>query len=644
MTGPRHRADTRAPAPAACFNLVTGVMGLVIATLIAHSALADEDIIRSHGYSYFGELSYPPDYKHLNYVNPEAPRGGEISIAVSGTFDSMNPYSRKGRASALSSSMYESLLGEILAGSGALPADVSGEYYGLLAHSIEYPESKDWVIFRMRPEARFSDGTPVTAHDVYFSHKLLLEQGLQSYAEAVKVRVPDAEVIDDHTIKFYFADGFSRRSLIETVGFTSVWSRKWYEETGAKLNESRFEVSPGSGPYVVDEVVPNRRVAFRRNPDYWGWHLPINQGRHNFDRIRLEYFADATAAFEAFKAGETTYRTESDPKKWATAYDFPALRRGQVVREELRDGNPPTMGGIVFNLGKEVLKDVRVRKAIALGFNFEWTNHSLYNGLYAQQKSFSDGTPLEAKGVPTAEEIAFLKSLGDVVPPELLTAPAIVPHSSAPDRLLPRKNRREAERLLDEAGWRVNEGRRENADGKPLRVTFLFNATADPTSKSIVVSFMANLRVMGIDARLDVVDDSQYTVRERDRDYDLILDRYPSLTGTGAGLIQRFGSADAAYSLFNPAGLASPLVDAVIEKSLYTTSQAEEDLAVRVLDRVLRHEFFLIPTGYVPDHLVAYWDMYDHPEVQPPYALGTLDFWWYNSEKAKALIASDESS
>ncbi|MEO3413543.1 extracellular solute-binding protein [Roseovarius sp. CAU 1744] len=644
MTGPRHRADTRAPAPAACFNLVTGVMGLVIATLIAHSALADEDIIRSHGYSYFGELSYPPDYKHLNYVNPEAPRGGEISIAVSGTFDSMNPYSRKGRASALSSSMYESLLGEILAGSGALPADVSGEYYGLLAHSIEYPERKDWVIFRMRPEARFSDGTPVTAHDVYFSHKLLLEQGLQSYAEAVKVRVPDAEVIDDHTIKFYFADGFSRRSLIETVGFTSVWSRKWYEETGAKLNESRFEVSPGSGPYVVDEVVPNRRVAFRRNPDYWGWHLPINQGRHNFDRIRLEYFADATAAFEAFKAGETTYRTESDPKKWATAYDFPALRRGQVVREELRDGNPPTMGGIVFNLGKEVLKDVRVRKAIALGFNFEWTNQSLYNGLYAQQKSFSDGTPLEAKGVPTAEEIAFLKSLGDVVPPELLTAPAIVPHSSAPDRLLPRKNRREAERLLDEAGWRVNEGRRENADGKPLRVTFLFNATADPTSKSIVVSFMANLRVMGIDARLDVVDDSQYTVRERDRDYDLILDRYPSLTGTGAGLIQRFGSADAAYSLFNPAGLASPLVDAVIEKSLYTTSQAEEDLAVRVLDRVLRHEFFLIPTGYVPDHLVAYWDMYDHPEVQPPYALGTLDFWWYNSEKAKALIASDESS
>ena len=279
-----------------------------------------------------------------------------------------------------------------------------------------------------------------------------------------------------------------------------------------------------------------------------------------------------------------------------------------------------------------------MRRAIALGFNFEWTNQSLYNGLYAQQKSFSDGTPLEAKGVPDAEELAFLETLGEVVPDDLLGAEAVVPHTSDPERLMPRKNRRAANKLLNDAGWRVgDDGTRRNTEGQPLVIRFLFNATSDPTDKALVENFMANLRTIGIDARLESVDSAQYTSRERDRDYDLVMDGYPSLTGTGAGLMQRFGSEDAAYSLFNPAGLASPLVDAVIEASLFTDSQAEEDLAVRVLDRALRNEFFLIPTGYVPDYWVAYWDMYERPAEQPPYALGSLDFWWFNADKAAAL-------
>lgn len=641
MTGPRHRATARALEVTTSFRLIAGLMGLVIATLIAQSARSqDENITRSHGYSYFGELSYPADFPHLNYVNPDAPRGGEFSIAVTGTFDTMNPYFRDGEPAALSSSLYEGLLAEMPMSGGGFPSDVDGEYYGLLAHTVEYPESKDWVIFHMRPEARFSDGTPVTAHDVLFSHKLLLEQGLQSYARAVKERVPNAEVIDDHTIKFYFADGFSRRSLIETVGFTSVWSRKWYEETGAKLNEARFDISPGSGPYVIDEVVPNRRVVYRRNPDYWAWDLPINKGRHNFDRVRIEYFTDATAAFEAFTSGDVTYRTESEPKKWATGYNFPALSRGDVKREELRNGNPPPMTGIIFNLGREIVKDVRIREAISIAFNFEWSNQSNYNGLFAQQKSFADGTPYEATGLPTEEEIAYLETLGDVVPPELLTSEARVPHVSDADKLLPRKNKAKALRLLKDAGWTVVNGDLRNDKGMPLTIEFLFNATADPTDKAIVTNFVKNLDDLGFDIKLNTVDDSQYGFLRNDKDYDLILRGYPSVTGVGAGLIQRFGSADAAYSLFNPAALASPLVDAVIEKSLHTTSQAEEDTAIRVIDRVLRHEFFVIPTGFAPDHWVAYWDMYEHPEEQPPYALGSLDFWWINPDKAEALKAS----
>jgi len=617
---------------------VVALAGLCIAALLAQAAPAEEKIIESHGYSYFGNLSYPPDFEYFDYVNPDAPKGGEISLALSGTFDSMNPYTRKGRASALSSVMYESLLGQVLAGSGSLPADSFDEMYGLLAHTVEYPEDKSWVIFHMRPKARFSDGTPVTAHDVLFSHNLLLDEGLRSYAEAVRKRIPNAEVIDDHTIKFHFADGISRRSLIDQVGTVPVWSKKWYEETGAKLDESRLEVSPGSGPYVINEVDVNRSVVFKRNPDYWGRDLPINRGRHNFDTIRLEYFADSTAAFEAFKAGEVTFRTETDPKSWASAYDFPALARGHVVREALPDGFPPNMTGIVFNLGSEHLKDKRVREAIALGFNFEWTNKSLLHGLFEQQRSFSDGTPLEAEGLPGGEELAFLKSLGEVVPEEVFTQAPWVPHSSDPDRLTTRKNLRRALNLFHEAGWQVaDDGLLRNEAGEPLTLNFLFNAASSPTDRAIAENFVANLRAMAVDARLESVDAAQYSQRERDRDYDLVFDGYPALLGTGTGLAQRFGSEAAEYSLFNPAGLASPMVDRIIEESLLTETQAEEDMTMRALDRALRYEFFVIPDGFKPDHWVAYWDIFDHPEPIPPYALGVLDFWWYDAEKAAEL-------
>ena len=638
-------AKSRAVArtDARCGGTLTGLAAMILLLIGAAMARAQDTpkMIVSHGYSFFGDLSYPADYPNFRYVNPDAPKGGEISLALSGTFDSMNPYTRKGRASALSTVMYESLLGQVLAGSGSLPADNFNELYCLLCERLEYPETKDWVIFYMRPEARFSDGTPVTAQDVAFSHNLLLDQGLKSYADAVRKRIPKVEVIDDLTIKFTFAEGISRRSLIDQVGTVPVWSKAWYEKTGARLDEPRLEISPGSGPYVLDDVEVNRRVTFKRNPDYWGRDLPINRGRHNFDRIRLEYFADTTGAFEAFKAGEVTYRTESDPKRWASFYDFPAVEKGWVVKKELPDGSPPGMSGIVFNLGSDVLKDQRVRKAVALGFNFEWTNKSLLFGLYAQQRSFSTGTDLEAKGVPEGAELNFLTSLGDVVPEAVFTEEPWMPHVSDEDRLNTRRNLRAAMKLLDEAGWSVgDDGLRRNAAGDVLRLDFLFSANSAGSRRATAENFIANLKKMGIDARFESVDAAQYTKRERDRDYDLVFDAYPALLGTGTGLAQRFGSEAAEYSLFNPAGLASPMVDAIIEQSLLTGSQAEEDMTMRALDRALRYEFFVLPDGYAPNYWVAYWDMYGRPEEQPPFALGSLDFWWYDAEKAEALKAA----
>ncbi|SEL60774.1 microcin C transport system substrate-binding protein [Roseovarius azorensis] len=641
MTGHQCPADARVAWKVAPWRALMALAGLSIAALMAQAVWAGEKIITSHGYSFYGDLKYPADYEHFDYVNPDAPKGGEIALYAPGTFDSMNPYSRKGRAGRLSWMVYESLLGGSEATGEPLPGDRYNEGYGLLAERLEYDEGKTWVIFHMRPEARFADGTPVTAHDVVFSHDLFLEQGLKSYADAVKRRVLSAEALDDHRVKFTFAEGISRRSLIDQVGGTPVFPRKWYEDTGARLDEPRLEAAPGSGPYQVKSYDVNRNIVYERNPDYWGWHLPINKGRHNFDRIRIEYFADDNAAFEAFKAGIYTFRPEGNSKTWATGYDFPAMQKGHVVKAELPDGLPPTPSGFVFNLGREKLQDKRVRQAIALGFNFEWTNASLQYGLFRQRHSFVQDTPLEAKGVPEGAELELLKSLGDLVPEEMLTAPAVMAHESDGSRLNDRRNLRAAMKLLDEAGWAVGgDGKRRNAAGEVLRIEIPISASGSATMSAVVESFVSNLQLMGIDAKFDKIDAAQYTARERDRDYDMIFDSYVAFLEAGTGLHQRYGSKEAAFSLFNPAGLASPMVDAIIDRALESGSKEEQDVALTALDRALRYEFFMVPTWYLDQSWVAYWDMFDYPRPLPPYATGVLDFWWYDAEKAEALKAA----
>lgn len=628
------------------FRWVVALVGLSLMVVLGQAVQAQEQaqekIIKSHGYSYFGDLTYPADFPYFNYVNPDAPKGGEIALYAPGTFDSMNPYSRKGRAGRYSWMVYESLLGGMPATGEGAPADVYGEMYGLLAESLEYDAAKTWVIFHMRPEARFADGTPVTAQDVVFSHNLFLDQGLKSYADAVRKRILTAEALDDYTVKFTFAPDISRRSLIDQVGSTPVFPKKWYDEhPDARLDEPRLEAAPGSGPYQLDSYEVNRRIVYKRNPDYWGRDLPINRGRHNFDTIRIEYFADDTAAFEAFKAGVYTFRQEGNSKKWATGYDFPAVQSGYVKLEELPDGTPPSPNGIVFNLGREVLKDVRVRQAIALAYNFEWTNESLQFGLFKQRNSFVQDTPLEAKGVPQGAELELLKSLGDVVPPEMLTEPAVMAHTSNPARLNDRRNLRKAMKLLDQAGWKVDDdGKRRNAKGQLLTLDFPISASGSATMSAVVDSFVSNLQLMGIDAKFEKIDAAQYTLRNRDRDYDLVFDGYGAFLEAGTGLYQQYGSEGAAFSLFNPAGLASPMVDALIDAALNTTTREGQDVALTALDRALRFERFMVPVWYLDKNWVAYWDMYEHPDTLPPYALGVLDFWWFNADKAADLKAA----
>ncbi|WP_417604083.1 extracellular solute-binding protein [Primorskyibacter flagellatus] len=592
----------------------------------------DAGITRAHGYSYFGNLDYPADYDHLPYANPDAPKGGELSLGATGTFDSLNPYSRKGRAGALTAIQYDQLIEST--------ADSVGQYYCVLCESLEYDEGKNYVIFNLRPEAVFSDGSPVTAEDVVYSHRLFIEQGLPSYAQAVGRMVTGAEALDEHTVKFTFAEGITRRSLIETVGNTPAFSKAWFEaDPKRRLDEPRLEVAIGSGPYILDSYEVNRRIVYKRNPDYWGKDLPFNKGRHNYDTIRIEYFADSTAAFEAFKAGEYTFKNEGDPKQWATGYNFPRVQNGTVVKEALPDGSPPDAAGFVFNLAKPQFADKDVRKALALAFNFEWANESLRYGLYSQRSSFVEGTPLEAKATPQGAEKAFLDSLGDVVPDALMNEEPMISHSSDAGRLNDRGNLRRAAAILEDAGWSIaDDNLRRNAEGKTLDMRIPIPSNMDPTLEAMVETYVQNLKILGVNASYEKIDPAQYTLRRRERDYDVIYStQYGAFLSTGGGLSQMYGSREAEFSLFNPAGIASPLVDAIIEASFDTTNQADQDAALMALDRALRFEYFVVPTGYIAEHWVAYFDMYEHPDPLPPYDLGYLDLWWIDAEKAQAL-------
>ncbi|SNT76473.1 extracellular solute-binding protein [Paracoccus seriniphilus] len=599
----------------------------LLATIAGGPALAQEDRIIAHGIGVFDELKLPPDFDHLPYVNPDAPKGGELSEAIPNStgFDNYNPFTFRGRAAVLSSIMLESIL------TGT--ADEVGAAYCLLCESIEYPRNRDWVIFHLRPEARFSDGTPLTANDVLFSYETLRDKGLSSFRLVIGQQVSKAEVIDDHTIKFTFTPDYPRRDVIQSVGSLPIFSRKDFVENDRDLEATMETPMIGSGPYMFDSAEINRKVIYRRNPDYWGKDLPINRGRHNFDRIRFEYFSDYDAAFEAFKAGEYAFRREVSSIIWATRYNFPALEKGWVVKETLPDGQIASGQAWVLNLRRPDWQDIRVRQAIGLMFNFEWSNDALFYGLYDRVDSFWDNSDLEASGPPDEGELELLEPLAKDLPEGILTQDAVTAPVSGP-RQLDRKNLRKASKLLDEAGWTVaDDGKRRNAQGRQLSIEILNDSQ---TFDRVINPFVQNLQALGVDARNVRVDNAEYENRKRSHDFDLISDHLGQDEIPGSGLQQYFGSANVG-DVFNPMGLANPAIDALITQVEEAETKDELTTRVHALDRALRSLRFWIPQWYNANHLVAYYDQYGRPETLPPYALGEMDFWWYDADKAKAL-------
>ena len=600
---------------------------IIIYFLILGSlAYGDNHIIKSHGISTFGELKYNPDFQYLDYVNPNAPKGGEVSIWAFGSFDSMHPYTTKGRSGSLSSIFFESLL------TGT--SDEIGSAYGLVAKSMEYPKDRSWVIFNMRPEAKFSDNTPLTAEDVMFSYKLLQEKGLPSFRAVIEKEIDTVEILGKHKIKFTFKKGIPTRDLPASAGSLPIFSKNYYEKSGADFEASTLTPGIGSGPYILDNLDVGQTINYKRNPEYWGANLPINIGRNNFDKIRVEYFADYNSAFEGFKGGSYTFRTEYMSKLWATGYDFPAIDKKWVTKKLLPSGDMAPGQSFIINLRKDKFKDIRVRKAIGLMFNFEWSNKTLFYDLYARINSFWENSDMAATGKPSKDELIILNSLKNTLPSGIIDSD-VAEVSVSSTKQLDRKNLRMASKLLDDAGWEVgDDGLRKNKNGATLDIEILNDSQA---FTRIIEPFIENLKSLGVNAVHTKIDNAQMTERERSFDFDIVTGNFPMSFTPGSGLKQYFGSETADVSIFNKAGIKSEVIDELIEVVMAAKTRDELKVAVKTLDRVLRSYYFWIPQWFKDVHTVAYYDYYEHPENLPPYDMGLLDFWWINNEKYNEL-------
>ena len=630
MTPRAARAIARPQASLLPRMTTLGLLGLATALALPGLARGEshEKIIVSHGYNEYDELKYSPEDGHLEYVNPDAPTGGEISIATIGTFDSMNPYATGiGSPGALSSSIYEDMM--------IATSDEVGSSYCLLCETLEYPESQDWVIFNIRKDVKFSDGTPMTGADILFSFELLRTQGTPSYAAFVNQAVETAELLDPYRLKFTFKDGVPRRSLISTMGSLPAFPKHWYEETGARLDESRLEIGPGTAEYTLDSLDVGRQLIFKRNPDYWGKDHYLMVGRGNYDRMRVEYFGDTIAAFEGFKAGEVTFRQENSSLNWATAYDFPALEKGWVKKEALPSGNMPLARGFVFNMKNEKLQDRNLRRAIGLMFNFTWTNENLQYGLFSQREAFWDNERLKAVGLPEGRELELLEPFRDQLPAAIFDEPAFLPHESG-QRPLDRRNLRQALGLMAEAGFAPgDDGMLRDASGNTLDIEFIEDTQS---MDRIILPYIENLKTLGVNVTYNRIDPAQYQNRTQNKEFEMRDAFYNNGLVEGSGLSQRFGCEDR-DDVFNPAGYCNPVVDSLAEQLLDVETYDEMAAHIKAIDRILRYEYFMVPVWTLAERWVAYYDMYEYPEVLPPFALGHMDFWWINQDKADALKA-----
>jgi microcin C transport system substrate-binding protein len=612
-------------------TLVLGVGAL--ASVVARPAAAQgpkaEVGSERHGMSAFGDLKYPPDFKHFDYVNPNAPKGGVFSHVGKTraynqnflTFNSLNSYILKGDGAQGMGLTFVSLM--------TSAEDEPDSVYGLAARAVQISPDGLTYRFLMRPNIKFHDGSPLTAHDAVFSLMVLKEKG-HPIAQQMLRDFAGAEASDGVTVVVRFAPNRARDVPL-FVGSLPIFSRSYY--SSRPFDETTLDVPLGGGPYKVGRFEAGRYIEFERVKDWWGADLPVSRGQNNFDVVRYEYYRDRDVAFEGFTAKSYLFNEEFTSRIWATRYDFPAIRDGRVKRDIIRDDTPSGAQGWFFNTRRDKFKDKRLREALIYAFDFEWTNKSIMYGSYDRTHSVFQNSPMMALGKPEADELALLEPFRGKVPDEVFGEPFVPPVSdgSGQDRALLRKS----SALLQDAGFLVKDGKRVTPQGERISVEFLLD---EPSFQPHHMTYIKNLGVIGIEASLRMVDPVQFRKRVDDFDFDLVVQRFSFSSTPGDSLRGYFSSQAAAVKgSQNLAGISDPVIDALIEKIIAADNRPSLVTACKVLDRVIRSGRYWIPHWYKGTHWLAYWDVFGRPATKPRYARGIPETWWYDSEKAAKL-------
>lgn len=594
-------------------------MRIITLLLLTLLAAGRADAAPAHGIAMHGDLKYGPDFTHFDYVNPNAPKGGELRLYGLGTFDTFNPFVIKGVPDAGSARIYDSLL--------TSSADEPFSEYGLLAETVETPPDRSWVTFTLRKEARWHDGRPVTADDVLWSFETLRTKG-RPFFRAYYANVDKAEKLDERTVKFTFKPG-ENRELPLIMGQLTVLPKHYWE--GRDFEATTLEPPLGSGPYKLGKFDAGRWSSYDRVADYWGKDLAVNRGRDNFDTVRYDYYRDMTVALEALKAGAYDVRVEASAKEWATGYDAPAVTDGRLIKGEFKHSRPNGMQGYAFNLRRPLFQDRRVREAIGYAFDFEWSNRTLFYGQYVRCRSYFENSELAANGVPQGAELAVLEPLRDQLPAEVFTTEYQPPATDGSGNM--RDNLRKAYELLKAAGWTVDPKTKKLVDaaGKPFEFEILL---LDPAYERITLPFAKNLERLGITARTRVVDMAQYQRRTDDFDYDMVIEKWPQTLSPGNEQRSFWHSALADQpGSMNSLGLKDPAIDALVEQVIAAPDRASLVARTHALDRALQWGFYVVPNWYIAHDRVAYWDKFGRPDVIPAQGV-QLDTWWYDPAKA----------
>lgn len=612
------------------FGSVAGVP--VVRTAEAQSAgeVASSALPWRHALSLFGDIKYPADFKRFDYVNPDAPKGGVARLISLGTFDNFNiaVAGIKGSLAPAAALIYETLM--------TRAQDEVATEYGELAESAQHPGDFSWVTYRLRKEARWHDGKPVTPEDVIFSLESLKKLS-PMYASYYR-HVAKVEKSGERDVKFTF-DAPGNRELPTIVGELTVLPKHWWEGIDAQgrkrdIGATTLEPPLGSGPYKIKEFVAGRSIKLERVKDYWGANVPSQVGINNFDELRFEFFRDNLVALEAFKADQADWIAENSAKQWATAYDFPAVTEKRVVKEEFPINDSGRMQAFAFNIRRGQFRDARLRRAFNYAFDFEEMNKQLFYGQYKRINSYFEGTELASSGLPEGQELAILQAVKDKVPPEVFTTAYQNPVGGNPEAV--RANLREAARLLKEAGFEVRDHKLVDSTGKPLSVEILVQ---DPSSERIALFYKPSLERIGVSASIRVVDDAQYQNRLRSFDFDMIIDQWGESLSPGNEQREFWGSQAADIpGARNTIGIKNPAVDALIEKVIYAKDRGELVAATHALDRVLLWNFYVVPQFTYGFSRYARWDRFSHAEPLPKYGRSGLPtLWWYDAEKAARI-------